>query len=185
MTAFDMSMPRPRATNLGHWGAQILIGSIAAAIALVVRPLPPENPFSVILPVSLFAFVIGSWLLMRQHDRRLCESCMASMPLNAAELSLRYRRRFAVAHLASNRPLMIAYLLTLVASNFVLLDSPLLPQLVGRYVWALLQTTMIYLILASTTHRRLQPWCPQCKGGGGENEDVEAPDPVPTGFQHA
>ena len=186
MTSFDMSLPAPRAaTNWGHWGAQLLIGSIVAAIALVVRPLPPDSPFSIILPVTLFAFVIASWLLMRKHDRRLCETCMASMPLNAEELAVRYKHRFAVAHLAQNRALTVAYLLALLASNFVLLNPSVLPDPLGRYVWALVQTTMIYLILASATHRKLQPWCPQCKGGGGEKEDVDAPEPVPTGFQHA
>ena len=185
MVVFDNSLGGSRASGLGHWGAQILIGAIVAAIALVVRPLPPQNPLAVVVPTGLFLVVIASWLLMRRHDRRLCETCMAAMPLNPAELSVRYRRRFAVAHLAANRPLVIGYLLALVASNFVLLDSSLLPPTPARYVWAILQTTMIYLILASSTHRRLQPWCPQCQDGGGEGEEAAAPDPVPTGYQHA
>jgi hypothetical protein len=38
---------------------------------------------------------------------------------------------------------------------------------------------MIYLILAYTTHRRLQPWCPWCRSdGGGEHEDT-SPTPPP------
>ena len=37
-------------------------------------------------------------------------------------------------------------------SNFVMLQ-------IGRPVWAGIQLSMIYLVVAQTTHRRFQPWC--------------------------
>lgn len=180
MTSFDLSLPRPRATNWGHWGAQVLIGSVLASIAMVLKPLPYDSPLAVIAPVSVFLLVIASWVLMRRHDRQLCENCMASMPLDAAAQATRYRRRFTVTHLGSDRRIVVAYLLVLIGSNFLLLGS-MLPQPLGQYLWALIQSTMIYLVLSYSTHRKLQPWCARCSGGGGENEQVDAPEPAPSG----
>lgn len=182
-----MSLPWPiRAANRwGHWGAQVLIGANLAAIALVLKPLPYDNPIAVIAPIALFLLVVASWLLMRQHDRRLCENCMSSMPLNASEVAARYRRRFAVAHLASDPRVVVAYLVVLIVSNPSLLGSDLLPGTLAQYVWATIQSTIIYLVLSYSTHRKLQPWCPRCNGGGGDGDDVDAPDPVPSGSERA
>lgn len=155
-----------------------------ATIALVLRPLPPDNLAAVLIPVALFGLVIGSWIMMRQHDRRLCEQCLSSMPLDASRTAARCGRRFALAHLGSDRRFVVGYLVVLIGSNFVLLDTTALPASAGRWLWAAIQSTMIYLILAYSTHRKLQPWCPQCRDGGG-GTDVDAPEPVPTGSQHA
>ena len=186
MSSIDFGMPWPArgASQWGHRSTQILIGSIVATIALVLRPLPPDNPAAVLIPVALFALVIGSWILMRRHDRRLCEQCMSSMPLDASNLAARRGRRFALAHLGSNRRFVVGYLVILIGSNFVLLDTALLPASASRWLWAAIQSTMIYLILAYSTHRKLQPWCPQCRDGGG-GLDVDAPEPVPTGSRSA
>ena len=62
----------------------------------------------------------------------------------------------------------------------VLIGSSFLPGQSGLLIWALVQTSMIYLILAYATHRRLQPWCPWCQSGdGGGEDDPVSPDPVP------
>jgi hypothetical protein len=150
--------------------------SITAAIALGVWPPPAGTSIALLLPVTVFAVVIASWLAMRQHDRRLCEACAWAMPLNAAEVAARYQSRFAVAHAGQNRPLVFAYLIVLLGSNVVLVDG-----LAGRIGWAVVQSSMIYLVLAYSSHRRFQPWCPRCDGGGGGDDRVEVPDPVPHG----
>ena len=36
---------------------------------------------------------------------------------------------------------------------------------------------MIYLILAYSSHRKLQPWCPWCSGGGGGSEEHKVDEP--------
>jgi hypothetical protein len=185
MTMASSSMPfssRPFTAVVinrwGHWAAQLLIGAICAAILLRVVPIAPDNLMAVGAPVALMTLVVVTWLLMRKHDRRLCEHCMTAMPLNAAESAARYRRRLATAHLGSNKLLVVAYLAVLVGSVF-------LPGRVGLAIWAIAQATMIYLLLSYTTHRRLQPWCRACRGRGGEDEKVDTPDPVPHGFQNA
>jgi hypothetical protein len=178
--SMDMSaaFPSRAGSRLGHWGAQILIAAILAAIALRLRPLPAGTTAALVVPISVLLIVIGSWLLMRQHDRRLCEHCMAAMPLDATKQAARYRTRFDVAHLGQRRALIVGYLALLIGSNFI-------PGLVGEIIWTVMQLSMVYLVLSYSTHRRLQPWCPYCSGGGGENEDVDAPEPLPQGYQPA
>ena len=153
----------------GHYAPQLLSVSILGAIALGIRPMA-ATPLTALVTVSLLAFVVVTWLQLRRHDRRLCETCVMSMPLNAAENAAKYQRRFWLAH-AGNRPrVVIPYLIVLIGSNFLL--SP-----AGRVVWAVVQLSMIYLIMAYASHRKLQPWCPWCSGGGGgEDVDVDVPD---------
>jgi hypothetical protein len=157
------------ARRWGHFAPQLLNASILGAIALGIRPLTP-TPLTLLTAVVLLTFVVVTWLFMRQHDRRLCERCAASMPLNAAEYAARYDRRFRLAHAGGNPRVMIPYLVVLVGSNF-------LTGTLGRIGWALVQSSMIYLIMAHSSHRKLQPWCPQCSGGGSGNRDnVDEPD---------
>lgn len=159
----------------GHLAPQLLSAAILAAIVLGIRPVAP-GPLTLLGTVSLLGFVVITWLLMREHDRRLCETCAASMPLNAAEHAARYQRRFWLAHAGSNWRLVVPYMVVLVGTNF-------LTSMPGRICWAIVQSSMIYLILAYGSHRKLQPWCPWCSGGGGGDEDsVDDPD-LPRGNQ--
>jgi hypothetical protein len=158
------------AARLGHHAGTMLIASIVAAVIIGLRPLP--GPFTYTVPIALLAFVLGSWLLMRQHDRRLCEQCASAMPLNPAADAARYQRRFWMAHTGAEPRFLIPYIAVLLGSNFA--TSP-----VGRIGWALMQLTMIYLILAQMTHRRLQPWCPWCSGGGGGEDVLDTPPVLP------
>jgi hypothetical protein len=154
----------------GHFAPELLCASIVAAIVVGLRP--PPGALAITVPVALMLFVVASWLVMRQHDRRLCEQCVAGMPLNVAERAVRYRRRFWMAHTGSEPRFLIPYLAVLIGSNFA-------PGTVGRIGWAVVQASMIYLIISQVTHRRFQPWCPWCSaGGGGSKRDDVAPDPV-------
>jgi hypothetical protein len=161
----------------GHWGSAGLAGSVVAILAMGVHPLPADTPAAVLVPLSVLALALVSWLAMRQHDRRLCEMCAASVPLNASEVAARQHRRFAVAHAGSRRSLVVAYLAVLAGSDVVLLNGNELQ----RICWGLIQSSMIYLVLAYSTHRRLQPWCPQCRGGDGRSDRVDDRGPAPLG----
>jgi len=167
------------ATRWGHLSPHVLIGAIVSCIVLVLRPLPPGSVASLLAPAILVTGVLFSWLAMRQHDSRLCEYCVAAMPMNPAEAASRYRGRLAVAHLGSDRKVVAAYLLVLVGSSVFLVDGSPALRVVGPYLWSAVQATMIYLVLCHTTHRRLQPWCPQCRGDDGD-QAVDR-DPTPSG----
>ena len=172
----------PSASRWGHWSPHVLVGAIVTSIALVLRPLPP-SPASLLVPVLVMAVVLVSWLTMRQHDRGLCELCMAAMPLNPSEAATRCRRRFVVTHLGSDRRALAAYLIVLVASNVLLLPAPGIFHTLGQYAWAAVQVTLIYLVVCYTTHRRLQPWCPECQGRGPGDEE-RLSDPTPSGSSY-
>jgi len=160
------------AARCGHFAPQALIGSIVAVILLRVDP--PADPSAALgVSVALIAFVLASWLLLRRHDRGLCEHCLAAMPLNPSELAVHYKRRFWLSHTGAQPRYVILYLVVLIGSNF-------LPGRIGLLIWTLVQTSMIYLILAYSTHRRLQPWCPWCRNDGGDDDEQPAtPDPHP------
>jgi hypothetical protein len=179
-SAFGASAGATGASWWGHQAPHVLIGSIVACIGLVLRPLPPGSLASVVAPSVLVAVVLLSWVSMRRHDRSLCEFCVAAMPINPTEAATRYRRRLALAHLGADRRIVVAYLVLLVGSCLLLLGGPPMLRLWGPYVWSGVQATMIYLVLSHTTHRRLQPWCPRCQDGGGEDHAVD-PDPEPSG----
>lgn len=153
----------------GHHAPQLLCGCIAVAIGLGLSPRGATG-LSLLLALALIAVVLVTWALKRRHDRRLCEACAASMPLNPTLMAGRYRRRLFLAHQGTNRYCLGLYLTVLIGSNF-LTSQP------GRYVWAVVQASMIYLVLSDTSHRRLQPWCPWCRGGGGGLEYEQAPEP--------
>jgi hypothetical protein len=172
---------RPSAGRWGHWAPQILIAAILTSVVMVIRPLPPSSPLALASPALLVAAVVATWVQMRRHDRSLCELCMAAMPLNASATAHRYRRRLAVAHLGSERRAVLAYLGFLVAFDLLLVLVP--PDLVrpASYLWAAMQSTLIYLVLAHSTHRRLQPWCATCRADDGGGSPVGAPDPRPSG----
>jgi hypothetical protein len=153
---------------LGHFASDILIVAIAAVV--VVGLYPPPGALGLTVPLALVLVVLTTWLLMRSHDRRLCERCVLSMPLNPAEQAGRLRRRFWMAHTGSEPRFLVPYLVVLISSNFA--TSP-----TGRVAWALLQLSMIYLVLSQMTHRRLQPWCPWCSDGGG-GQEVDETSPV-------
>jgi hypothetical protein len=154
----------------GHHSTTMLMASIVAIVAIGLHPLPGSLAFTV--PITLFAFVLLSWLLMRQHDRRLCEQCVMSMPLNPSEQAQRLKRRFWMAHTGSEPRFLIPYLVVLIGSNFATTQ-------VGRFGWAVMQLSMVYLILSQATHRKLQPWCPWCSDGGGGQEVDETPPVLP------
>jgi hypothetical protein len=156
-----------------RWGHSAHLVLSAAIVAVILIGLfPTAGALSLTVPVLVLGVVITSWLLMRQHDRRLCEQCAAAIPLNPAERAARYRRMFRLTHCGSEPRYLIPYLAVLIGSNFA-------TTTVGRIGWAIVQSSMIYLIMAHTAHRRLQPWCPWCSGGdgGGEHEDVAPPPP--------
>lgn len=160
--------PARLAARCGHYGPELLCASVLAVIAYGLHP--PQGAFALTAPVALVTFVLGSWVLMRRHDHGLCERCVAALPLNAAEVAARYRRRFWLAHHLGRPRVLIPYLTVLIGSNFATTTA-------GRLGWAVIQTSMIYLIMSYSTHRRLQPWCPWCRGG---DDGLHSPsDPQP------
>ena len=156
--------------TLGHRANLMLATAIVLVVA--IRFVPVDPLMALTISVTLFAFVLLSWLLMRDHDRRLCERCVMEMPLNPAEQAKRLHRRFWMAHTGSEPRFLVPYLFVLISSNFA-------TSTIGRVGWAVIQLSMVYLIVSQSTHRRLQPWCPWCSADGGGEEADELPPVLP------
>jgi|SRR4051794_5206225 len=156
--------------TLGHRANSMLAVAIVLVVALQWLPVEPLT--SLVVSITLVAFVILCWLLMRDHDRRLCEQCAKEMPLNPAEEAKRLKRRFWMAHTGSEPRFLVPYLVVLISSNFA-------TTAIGRIGWALIQLSMVYLLMSQSTHRKLQPWCPWCSAGGGGEEVDETPPVLP------
>ena len=156
------------ATAWGHYGGECLIAAVAGSI--FVGLFPQRGYAGLALALGIVGLVIGSFLLMRRHDRRLCENCMAHMPLNPGAEVERKKGRFWLAHNGTEPRYLVPYLVVVFGSSFAY-------DYIGKWVWAAVQSTLIYLVLAQVTHRRLQPWCPWCRSGG--DEVPETPEVLP------
>lgn len=160
---------------VGHYAPWLLTTVLGLLIVLTVVPQVGHLfRWRVLIVVMLLVFAVAVYLAgtLFAHGRRLCERCIKALPLDASTVAQRYRVRFRTAHLFERRPLAVGYLAVVVGSSF-LYDHP-----VGRYAWAAVQATLVYLLLVYVTHQRLQPWCPQCRGGGEELTAPSAPTPV-------
>jgi hypothetical protein len=153
----------------GHYASDAICVCIVVATAVGLWPL--TGVLMTLVPLTVLVTVVLAWLAMRSHDRRLCEHCVRALPLDAGRRAERYHRRFATVHLATHKPFLFGYLAVLIGVNLV-------PGTPGRVLWVAAQLSMIYLIQSHVAHRRFQPWCPRCRGGGGsDREDV--PEPLP------
>ena len=160
--------------RVGHFAPWLLAALVAALIVLTLLPadlVPVAWP--ILLLVLVGAVLLGVSVLV--HNRRLCERCIAALPLDASRVASRYRHRFRVAHLFERKLFAVCYLVVLLGSA-LLYSNP-----VGRYAWAVVQGSIIYLLLVYVTHQRLQPWCPHCRNGGTELTAPAAPTPLSTG----
>jgi hypothetical protein len=159
--------------TVGHYAPWLLAVLVGSLIAMTLVPYAAAFlTWYVLAAMLVVALVLGISLFA--HNRKLCERCIASMPLDAATVAVRYAMRFRVAHLFENKLLALGYLV-LVAGSSLFYTHP-----VGKYGWAAVEASLIYLLFVYITHQRLQPWCPYCKGGGEELTAPTAPTPLST-----
>jgi hypothetical protein len=179
-------------TPCGRW--LLRIGHYAPAAAMVfivcscVTDLLPTR-ISNDISRAYIPFVIVIVYLLVRHNRSLCVRCVAGMPLDGDTRAARPLNRTALhlTHLVGrdkNKARLglfalvaastAVYFLGLHWLNTVLLETGLLALLV---LWRSL-----------TVHQRLQPWCPWCRGPGGDSNAINEPGgppgrrlPVPSG----
>jgi len=170
---------RPLGDVWGHFAPHVLIAAIVSSAVLVVEPAPPGSAVAIGAPVGLVGIVLTTWVLLRRHDRSLCERCVAAMPLDASAAAHRNRRRMWTAHAATRPSALLVMVALLVAVDVALVVVPATWVGAVSWGWAAAQGGLVYLVLSHTTHRRLQPWCPWCRDGGG-GEGLDEPEPVPS-----
>jgi hypothetical protein len=122
--------------------------------------------------------MLVTWAEMRQHDRGLCERCVADFPLNPAQAAETYRRRLETVHRLAEPRAGLWYLGAIVVACLLPVLAPASLYLPARILWLAALASLVYLVQSGQTHRRLQPWCPQCGNQGG-SDNVEVPEPTP------
>jgi hypothetical protein len=158
---------------VGHYAPWLLAIVVGSLIVLTLVPTLSAEVVWPLLTVMLAAVVFLAFSMFA-HNRRLCERCIAALPLDASTVAGRYAVRFRIAHFFERKLFAVCYLAAVVGSSF-LYSHP-----VGRYGWAVAQASLVYLLQVYVTHQRLQPWCPYCKNGGSERTVPTAPTPVST-----
>jgi hypothetical protein len=153
--------------RIGHHASSLLNLVIVAVV--LERFFPPPGLLLLTVPLALFAVAIGSYFLMRSHNRRLCEHCASTLPLDAAGQAARYKRRMWVCHKGLEARYVVPYLIVLIGTNF-------LTSMPGMIIWAAVQLSMIWLVVSTNSHRMLQPWCRYCNGRG--DTEITETDPV-------
>jgi hypothetical protein len=154
------------------------VGIIGTMAALAVLPVPYPPGGKQLMSLAFIALMIATFVEMRKHDRALCERCVADFPLNPAQSAETYRRRLATVHLLADRRAATWYLVAVLAACLLPIFAPAALQAPARVLWLAALASLVYLLLSGQTHRRLQPWCPQCGHQGGSDK-VDTPEPMP------
>jgi hypothetical protein len=156
------------------------MGAVLAIIGMT--PLPDTRIAAVIRTVLVLVLFAGM-AAQRSHDRKLCEPCIAAMPLNPQAEIVKHHRALTVAHSldwaagrVSRRILSLILLLIIwgVAVGVAFMPKPY--SSITSVVVLLL--TGVVMAWSLQWHGRLQPWCPRCRGDDG-GDDTFNPDPVP------
>ncbi len=156
---------------IGHYAPWLLAALVGGLVVMTLVPaVSSAVPWQLLLLALAAAVYLGFSVL--SHNRHICERCIASLPLDASATAVRYAVRFRVAHLFERKLFALGYLSAVMTS--ALLHS----HAVGRYGWALAESSLVYLLLVYVTHQRLQPWCPHCRNGGEEQTTPTTPNPV-------
>jgi hypothetical protein len=156
---------------VGHYAPWLLTVLVGALITATLVPAAVAwTPWQALLLAEAAVVLVA--LAMFAHNRRLCDRCLAAVPLDAPEVASKYGFRFRIAHLFERKLYAFGYL-GLVVGSGVFSTHP-----IAKYGWAAVQASLVYLLLVYITHQRLQPWCPMCKHGGEEISAPTRPTPV-------
>lgn len=150
-----------------HWMMRLL-----AVFSLLYIPLEwwPKSPWYVAVPmIAVQSIVIFGYVM---HFREMCEKCIATMPLDPQKAIDKEKPLLWITH---KWWLRVGLLVASIATG-ALTKSTTVTHMAcnsGYDVW------FSFTIFAQLRHSRLEPWCPWCRrGGGGDDESEEVPDPT-------
>lgn len=158
---------RPRSVWLAHH--QPIIYLAFAACVTVECFVHSQIVGWLFTPVTLLTMATEVGVV--RHKAVLCERCIAEFPLDGAERAA--RNPWQLEHFHRFKLRMVLSLLMLGA---VLCASFTGIKWITLFVW-------LYLCAeawAVGTHRKLEPWCRRCRGGGWDDDETPVPPPVPT-----
>jgi hypothetical protein len=152
----------------------------------------PGNIIGILFGLIPFTVFVASMYLVLRHNAYLCETCIARFPLNGSELAVRRANNTILRfyhvtgkHSRLCSALVLGYII--LGSSFSFRDS--WQDGLASLPFLLIVPLLIY---AARTHARLQPWCPWCRGNGGDDEPSPGNPPgedhgmpVPSGSRSA
>lgn len=177
---------------IGHYGPRLVAGAMLVTATLTIAGYDIGLAAAVIIAGSIILASISQIV----HDGRLCARCMATMPLDGEARAARRRPILRFVHVVTTplrypriagRPFIgpvVPYILIALAVNAAVAN---IGGFAGTYAARLVHTAVFTLPLAAiyasaALHARLQPWCPYCRWGRGDDGPHEhAPDPDPHG----
>lgn len=158
-----------------HYGRLVVIWAMLAGIPLVWLDL--EGWVGKTLSTVQLFVMMGGILMLFQHGRGpLCEKCIDQMPLNGQEKAAQRRGVLKAMHTLWDGHNLLWFMLVIIALSFA---SVFIPSEVLRHTAdTIMSLPLVLLFMGYHVHERLQPWCPFCRWGRGD-EDEESPAPTP------
>lgn len=172
-----MRIPLPFANSPHrHLGLPLYTASIV--ISHVVAWTLPDGFLGLAASTAATALIIVGVFFWLAHSRgALCETCVEQMPLDADGQAQRRGVWLRHHHRVRATPRRVV-VLTVVWVALLLGSSLLGGGPAERAAHDVLMAVVILDMWATEIHGRLSPWCPQCRGDGGWDEDeVVAPAP--------
>jgi hypothetical protein len=164
------------ATRLAHWTPASFV-IIAVIFTLGPALFPPQMGLiwpSVLIAIPAAVLFVLTAAVHSWHVYALCPVCARKTPLDPQKAIAAKRRRLRSLHWLADRPKFTKWaMIILLVLSFVLYANLI--------AFPVLMLWFTYTLYVGNIHMRLQPWCPQCRGGwgkGGEHEVVPTPDPV-------
>jgi hypothetical protein len=165
----------PKIARILHYGIYIYFLSILGGLTLDIARVKRE---SILGELWLIPILIGCAAVIG-HYQILCERCMANMPLDGPQ---RAERRKIFLRLSHSMKLLVAIAIIFLIVN--VFDWAIRPLISDKPTRRLVEDLAVYLptmllMVSIQVHGRLQPWCPWCRGDGGDGEVERAPEPDP------
>lgn len=169
--------------RVGHRGDRALTWVLASTIATAFAfRLADLKSLAIPFCGAVVLLLAAVFVVEHAHDRRLCEACIADMPLSPGDAAHKIRRRLQLVHWTKDHKTTWNTIELLIVVSGVGMDS--MPA-AGPVALAVMLTFLLagvgvfwWFLLAVRAHKRLGPWCPYCRrddGGGG----LVIPDPEP------
>lgn len=167
-----------RVSRWGHAGPTVFVGIIASMALLAVLPVTYPPGGRPLVSLTFIVLMVVTLVEMRKHDRGLCERCVSDFPLNPSQAAETYRHRLETVHLLAERRVGAWYLAAILVACLLPVLAPPPLRTAALLVWLASLASLVYIVRSGQTHRRLQPWCPQCGHQGGSDK-VVTPEPMP------
>jgi hypothetical protein len=181
--SLTIRFPFGGASRSRHYGVPVTTATMSVYIATLWAL--PDSPNSAASKAAFWlslAVTGAGTLLSRAHEKALCERC-GTLPEDPGKAARRRLALLAWEHLTHGTRMRHAITEAvwwwLFAAVALAPGGWSRPVITAAFAWALLGLWSV------RAHNRLAPWCPWCRGDGGDDDTQSAPTPSPSTYQPA